>query len=472
MSSGILKANRKKSRATAHAVHALVERLEERRLLSGDVRLIGITGNQDSNDPGFGNDETLYDVSVGQPGTHDPTFLDGWEDITTNPPDTVLSVSTTFGVSQGKGALRVDVDNGVGAYWGIRSPNIVDLLAAGVTEFGYDLTLDNKELNGGAYGGNGDDSFNGYAQNNELAVQISTPTNGFIQRDFGTAHGTDSLNTNATWSGVNGTRTITWDLTTFTSEGMSISDFIATHHPNDAHFWLVTQGADTNGHVGPMRFYFDNMYVKFTDGSTQTIGDFELLNISKIIQTPHVPDTDSIAFNPESGLLHRISGASSYRNNPARIGYRDDQFMETLNINDPVNSQVGIFNANYEGGPMFDPTDGTNINYGLPAPFPTWVFPDHRRTDDETDPSFEASGPNEFHSMRDFTWSNDQHLFIGTDESGLYKLTADGQSTFFSFPISQPKGITFYTAPDGQRKLMEEWLPQDGMSGDGMETKS
>ena len=167
-----------------------------------------------------------------------------------------------------------------------------------------------------------------------------------------------------------------------------------------------------------------------------------------------MPDTDSIAFNPESGLLHRISGASSYRNNPARIGYRDDQFMETLNINDPVNSQVGIFNANYEGGPMFDPTDGTNINYGLPAPFPTWVYPDHRRTDDETDPSFEASGPNEFHSMRDFTWSNDQHLFIGTDESGLYKLTADGQSTFFSFPISQPKGITFYTASDGQRKLM------------------
>ena len=89
-----------------------------------------------------------------------------------------------------------------------------------------------------------------------------------------------------TWD--HATRTITWDLTTFTSEGMSISDFIATHHPNDAHFWLVTQGADTNGHVGPMRFYFDNMYVKFADGSTITIGDFELLNISKIIQTPHI----------------------------------------------------------------------------------------------------------------------------------------------------------------------------------------
>ena len=59
------------------AVHSLMERLEERRLLSGDVRLIGITGNQDSGDTGFGNDETLYDIKYASAGTTDPTFLDG-----------------------------------------------------------------------------------------------------------------------------------------------------------------------------------------------------------------------------------------------------------------------------------------------------------------------------------------------------------------------------------------------------------
>src|SRR5947208_203160 len=120
------------------AVHSLMERLEERRLLSGDVRLIGITGNQDSGDTGFGNDETLYDIKYGAGGTTDPTFLDGWEDITGNPPDTKLSISDSIGVSQGHGALRVDVDNGVGAFWGIRSPNVIDQLRNGAQVLSYD----------------------------------------------------------------------------------------------------------------------------------------------------------------------------------------------------------------------------------------------------------------------------------------------------------------------------------------------
>jgi len=167
-----------------------------------------------------------------------------------------------------------------------------------------------------------------------------------------------------------------------TSTGQNLQEFLTSHNANEARFWIVTQGQDTNGHVGPMRFYFDNVYLSGPTGNTQ-IGDFELLSIAPIIKLPHVPDTDSIAFNPQTGLLHRISGANSYRDNPTRIGYHDNQFMETINMDDPANSQVGVFNANYEG--ELDNGNPTG-NYGLPAPFPTWLDPDHRRTDEETDP--------------------------------------------------------------------------------------
>jgi hypothetical protein len=57
--------------------------------------------------------------------------------------------------------------------------------------------------------------------------------------------------------------------------------------------------------------------------------------------------------------------------------------------------------------------------------------------------------------MRDLTWSNSEHLFFGTDKAGIYKLTADGQSTFFAQPVGvgDPKGITFYTS-GGVRRLV------------------
>jgi len=102
------------------------------------VRLIGITGNFQSGDPGFGNDEVLYDIHYGAAGSTDPAFLDGFEDIAQNPPDTKLSISDTIGVTEGHAALRVDVDNGVGAYWGIRSPNVVEALRNGATTLTYD----------------------------------------------------------------------------------------------------------------------------------------------------------------------------------------------------------------------------------------------------------------------------------------------------------------------------------------------
>src|SRR5688572_5877355 len=176
----VLSTTRKRSAATAQAIHSLMEKLEDRRMLAADVRLVGITGNLESGEPGFGRDETLYDIQFGSPGTSDPAFLDGFQDVATNPPDTILTVSNTVGVTEGFSSLRVEVEQGTGAYWGIQSTNVVDLLKAGATQLSYDLTLNNIELNGGAFGGGADNSFNGFAQNNVLSVSISTQQNGWI----------------------------------------------------------------------------------------------------------------------------------------------------------------------------------------------------------------------------------------------------------------------------------------------------
>src|SRR4051794_16364253 len=144
------------------------------------------------------------------------------------------------------------------------------------------------------------------------------------------------------------------------------------------------------------------------DYTTQP-GTLTLTNLKKL---PYVPDTDAIGYNPETGLLHHVSGASSYRNNPVQIGYRDDQFMETVDVRSPTLTEVGIFNANYDGEPGFGP-------YGIPAPFPTWLSPSERRTDDQTDSIYGQRGLNEYSAARDLTWSPDEHLFYLAASEGI-----------------------------------------------------
>jgi hypothetical protein len=215
-------------------------------------------------------------ATFGTAGAAHGVGLDDWIDAPDGPPepDTVLTAVTGTGVTNGTGALRVEVPQGAGVFWGPATKNIVDILAGGATAYSYDLTLIGQELNGGAFGGGTDDSFNGFAQNNELAVVINAPAGGFIQRNFTAGGATDSLNQNATWSGVNGTRTITWNLNNFTSGGMSLSQFIAANGATEARIWMTTQGGDSNGNVGPMRFYFDNARLATGRGSL-LVGDFE-----------------------------------------------------------------------------------------------------------------------------------------------------------------------------------------------------
>ena len=188
----------------------------------------------------------------------------------------------------------------------------------------------------------------------------------------------------------------------------------------------------------------------FSIDYTTTPGTLGLTNLKKL---PYVPDTDAIGYNPENGLLYHTSGASSYRNDPTRIGYHDDQFMETVDVRSPQLTQAGVFNANYEG----DPLAGSG-NYGLPAPFPTWLSPSTRRTDEQTDgATYGVRGPNEYSSARDLTWSPDAHLFYIAASEGIYTLTADGATaTFLGNPTpgsGGPKGITFATV-GGRRRLL------------------
>ena len=213
-------------------------------------------------------------VSLCAAGTSRGAGTDGFTDIASNAPDTVLTPVSGVGVTHGTQALRVEVPQGSGAFWGFETPNVVDTLKGGATTLSYDMTLIGQELNGGSFGGGADTSFNGFAQSNELAVVVAAPSGGFIQKSFSAGGGTDSLNQNAQWNGVDGTRHITWDLTKFTSGSSSLADFITANNANDAHIWFVTQGGDSNGTTGPMRFYFDNVALSGPGGST-IIGDFE-----------------------------------------------------------------------------------------------------------------------------------------------------------------------------------------------------
>ena len=144
----------------------------------------------------------------------------------------------------------------------------------------YDLTLINQQLNGG-------NQFSGFAQNNEMTVQLFSNAGGtfpsqynkFVQVGFVAANGQDSSGQNATWSGVDGTRTLKWDLSTFMAQDTdgatkTIGQILGVHPDmQDAKIDFVQQ---LGGGSAPGNFFWDKVQLLDAGNSVlATIGNFE-----------------------------------------------------------------------------------------------------------------------------------------------------------------------------------------------------
>ncbi len=187
----------------------------------------------------------------------------------------------------------------------------------------------------------------------------------------------------------------------------------------------------------------------------ETLYEINITNAAetRLFQVSRIPDTNTIGYNPNNGLLYHLSGSESYRNDPngegmVRWGFNDNQYMETVNLQTGV--MTGVFNSN--GPPA---TDAAPV-FGLPAPRPDWVLPAERRTADQTDPSFRQKGEHEYGSARELAWSQTEGLWYLSSGDGLFKLTPEGDSTFVGAPALEAGDMKALEFVDigGQPKLL------------------
>jgi hypothetical protein len=194
----------------------------------------------------------------------------------------VLSQSD-IGVTLGSSSMRSV--NPQGSFWGPTTGNLVtnnraDLIAA--QSLSFDMTLIGVELNGGS--GN----FDGFAQSKEIAVTLFAPDgpdpdpnpdlNIFAQRsNFGALTETHNLapHNPGEWNGVDGTRTLTWNLLVVTAtdpaDGLTkpVGQILA-NHPEivEAKIAIVEQLGNATAPVGPGSFFFDNVRLNIPEPAT------------------------------------------------------------------------------------------------------------------------------------------------------------------------------------------------------------
>jgi hypothetical protein len=213
--------------------------------------------------------------------------LDGWQPApgqSGNPMLSPVPGSTTTPPSNTLGNDVLQVNVGSGGFWGPISVNLVStpqLRDAFIhaTSISYDLTILGNQLNGGAAAG-----FNGFAQSNEMAINANV-ANTFSQRQFNTASGdTDSLGHTAQWSGADGTRTLSYDLSHFTiadptsGNTETYQQFVAAHPElTDVRYWFVTQFGGGNA-AATGNFYLDN--VRLTGVNVPEPASMSLLALS------------------------------------------------------------------------------------------------------------------------------------------------------------------------------------------------
>lgn len=210
----------------------------------------------------------LTNIGIGQVviGNFENGSVDGWQPApgqTDNPMLSSVLGSTTTPPSNtlGDSVLKVTVNSG--GFWGPISENLIstpNLRNAFIhaTSISYDLTIIGSELSG-------TDTFNGFAQSNEMT--INSNVNGtFSQHAFdATAGDSDSLGLNAGWNGMDGTRTLTYNLANFTVTDPTskvketYQQYVAAHPElTDVRFWFVSQFGNGNA-AATGNFYFDNV---------------------------------------------------------------------------------------------------------------------------------------------------------------------------------------------------------------------
>ena len=187
---------------------------------------------------------------------------------------------------------------------------------------------------------------------------------------------------------------------------------------------------------------------EFNPAEDETLFEVSLSNATttRLLTLTHVPDTDSIGYNPISGLVFHFNGNESYSNNPASNGYRDNQYIETVNL--ATNAIVPVINSNPP------PSPDTAQSFGLPAPRPSWVLPADLRLDSQNTDEFRQRGENEYHGIRDAAWSRSERVFYGADEQGIFKVTPNGNSVKIGQPLAEPqesKGISFVNIAGNNR---------------------
>lgn len=206
-------------------------------------------------------------------GNFEDATVDGWG-TAGGPGNPVLS-SVTTGATLGSGALKSV--NPQGSFWGPTTGNLIpthrDALI-NATSLQFDLTMIGSEINGGS--GN----FDGFAQSKELAVTLFSPNglNIFAQRgNFGALTEIHNLAPHnvGEWNGVDGTRTLVWNLLAVTAtdpaDGLTkpVGQILA-NHPDivDAKIAIVEQFGGGTATVGDGAFFFDRVILNVPEPTT------------------------------------------------------------------------------------------------------------------------------------------------------------------------------------------------------------
>lgn len=207
-----------------------------------------------------------------------------------------------------------------------------------------------------------------------------------------------------------------------------------------------------------------------------------------IQQMTLIPDTLSIGFNPMENLIYHAGGNPSWTDDPFRRDggwpYRDEQYLESIDPN--TGDVTAIYNAN---GPNLPDPDNFFTPAGLPAPRPSWVYPQTPRTLDQTSNDYRSVlnvgvGENEIEAVRALAWNQAEGVFYvnsdmdykfedpdnpgsfitvknnlftldPTDWSahaiGTTRQNPDGSPSAVDFTL---KGLTFYHPVPGQTQLL------------------